>query len=406
MVRECEMAGKDQSFGESFATRGEIRRRGRIALMAAMNLGKDETAIQDFSEVYPDTKLRSDERYVKKAESLMSVEERNQMTPAHMFEEMFTSGVTLGNWLGNVSLGENGVEEHFEVEAQDSLRYDDILNRIDAFTTLDFPEPIEDEDFGLSTDRIVLGFDVTTNPNRNKLLDKITRAYNGDQELPFGFSKLDYYHNDSGERGGLSMLPRYTIGLSSSNVEAIAETARIRERDGTVDFGLNTGKNLINRFKVLSEIRAQNELYQAMLPDDMDSEIVQQADMQLYVADQCLHRALTICAQELVKHKCLPPQVIAEVEAAQSKGRTAQTRNIVQEYLLRRSEEIFASEAKESESRGQRSQGDGDVFVQIIQLCDELKTGAYNGSLDHYRAIMAHNQSIPARLLEQNQVVA
>ncbi len=220
----------------------------------------------------------------------------------------------------------------------------------------------------------------------------------GDQELPFGFSHLDYYSSESGH-SRLPMLPRYTIGIGASDVNAVMETARIRERDGTVDFGLFSGQNLINRFKVLSEIRAQNELYQAMLPDEMESEIVQQANMQLFVADECLHRALEICTMEMVKRKCLPAKVITDVETTQRKGRSTKARNIVQEYLLEHSQEIFDLESKERKLRGKEAYGDGDTFVQITQLCNGLKAAAYSGRLEEYRSISVHNRSIPKHLI-------
>ena len=310
----------------------EIQHLGRQALANALSAQNAEPEMADFADVYPAQKLASDQRYVNNFQSRVA-DEKSELAPAQIFEQMFTNGVMLGNWLGNSRYEDGKVVQDFTVETHNTVPYDDIRNKVDAFTTLHFKEPIEDEEFGVRTDKVALGFDVTTNNSRRQLLDKLTRSYNGNQELPFGFSHLDYYR-DRDEHGPMEMLPRYTIGLSKSDVNAIAETARIRESDGTVDFGLFSGKNLINRFKVLSEIRAENELYQAMLPDDMDSEMVQQANVQLYAVDQCLHDALEICTQELVNRQCLPPKVIAEVKDAQKSGRGVRARMIVQEYLL------------------------------------------------------------------------
>ena len=379
----------------------DVQRMGREALVAAMQRSNPAIGMQAFADVYPPEKIASDQRYVSKAERFLSKDEQNNLATAQVFESLFNNGIVLGNWLGNVVFENDDVTENFSVDARSTLPYDDFRNRNDTFATLRFREPIEDEDFGTSTDEVVLGFDVTINNSRNKLLDKITRFYNGDQELPFGFSHLEYYSNYK-EHGNAPLVPRYTIGLSASDVNAVVETAHTRERDGTVDFGLFTGQNLINRFKVLSEIRAENELYQAMLPDDMDSEIVQQANIQLYAADQCLHDALDICTEELVNRKCLPAKVIADVEAAKQKGRNVQARNIVQKYLLQRSREIFDSESKERVLRGKEQLGDGDTFVQIIQLCNELKDAAYAGELDEFRNVGIHNKGITAHYLAQN----
>lgn len=376
----------------------EVRNLGRQAIANALRGAGDDLEMADFADVYPTEKIASDQRYVQKFEKHVSPEAKNALAPAQIFEQMFTQGVMLGNWLGNVGFADGRTFEKFAVEAHNTLPYDDIRNKIDTFTTLAFAEPIEDEDYGVSIDRMALGFDVTTNNSREKLLDKITRFYNGAQELPFGFSKLDYY-SDGSQHGALPMLPRYTIGLSATDVKAVAETARVRPANDTVDFGLFSGQNLINRFKVLSEIRAENELYQAMLPDDMDTEIVQQANIQLYAVDQCLHEALNVCTRELVNRRCLPAPVLAEVEAAEQKGRGMQARNIVEKYLLQRSQEIFDSESNERSAWGRETLGDGDTFVQIIQLCDELKDAAYAGKLDEFREVRAHNQGISEQKL-------
>lgn len=191
------------------------------------------------------------------------------------------------------------------------------------------------------------------------------------------------------------MLPRYTIGLSAYDINTIVESAHIRQSDGMVDFGLFTGNNLLNRFKVLSEIRAENELYQAMLPDNMDSPMVQQANVQLFAVDQCLHGALEICTKELIHRKCLPQPVMEKIAAAERAGRGLQARKIIQRYLLVRSQEIFDSESKARAKRQKLTLGDNDTFVQIIELCDELKSAAYAGDLDEFRTVSEHNHGIP-----------
>lgn len=393
-----ERGGGDKESHEAQLPEIDVRDLGRQVIANALRSDDDGLEMADFADIYPPEKIASDRRYVQKFEKYVSPEGKNALAPAQIFEQMFTQGVMLGNWLGNVGFANGQTFEKFSIEAHNTLPYDDLRNKIDMFATLTFAEPIEDEDYGASIDQMALGFDVTTNNSREKLLDKLTRFYNGGQKLPFGFSHLDYYSNGS-EHSALPMLPRYTIGLSATDVNAVAETASVRPTNGTVDFGLFSGQNLINRFKVLAEIRAENELYQAMLPDDMDAEMVQQANVQLYAVDQCLHEALNVCTRELVNRRCLPPPVIAEVEAAEQRGHGMRARNIVQEYLLQRSQEIFDSESNERSAWGRETLGDGDTFVQIIQLCDELKDAAYAGKLDKLRKVMAHNQGIPEQQL-------
>lgn len=366
--------------------------RKALALEGAQYMAElREVQMSDFQDIYPDTKLASDRRYLAKAESYMT--ERNAQGAAMVFEQMFLDGITAGAWLGNIEVENGKMQTTFTVDARGAARYDDVRHKVDAFATLKFKEPIEDEDYGIITEQAVMGFDVTVNSSREALYEKLTKSYNDQTELPFGFSHLDYYENRQ-TRGKLAMMPRYVIGVSGYDVRAIQEIAQVRPGSGIVNFGVNSGQNLINRFKVLSEIRAQNELFQAMMPDELDSEMLQQANANLYVIDECLHDALVECTRALIKTKCLPKAVLDEVETADKAGHGMKARNVVEKYLLQRSQEIFADEANDALRHGRRVPGDQDTFVQIMECCHELTEAAYAGDLDEYRGVMAHNQGI------------
>lgn len=391
-MRGERLAGQETDFGKSEREmRRALGRKVLVSEAAQREAELREVQIADFKEIYPESKLKADKRYLMKAESYM--DERNANGAAAVFEQMFLDGITAGAWLGNVGVENNEVVTSFTVDARGAARYDDVRHKVDAFATLKFKEPIVDEDYDTTTSRVVLGFDVTTNGEKQAIQEKLTKSYNDQTELPFGFSHLDYYENNQ-EKGQLGLLPRYVIGVSGYDVRAIQETAQVKPSGKIVNFGLHSGQNLINRFKVLSEIRAENELYQAMLPDNLDSDILQQANASLYAVDQCLHGALLKCTRAIVKAGCLPKVITQEVEAAEKSGRGTKARNIIEGYLLRRSQEIFADEANEAKLYGRQVMGGQDTFVQIMETCRELTNAAYAGELDEYRGVMAHNHGI------------
>ncbi len=149
MKQSGERLNVDLMAESSSLTVSEAKRMGRIALSNALSLNEHHVTMEDFTDVYGPDKINSDQRYVRKSDEIMSSGEQNKLGLARVFEQMFTSGVMLGNWLGNLTFEEDrGVVEHFDVDARNTLRYDDIRNKVDTFTTLTFPEPIEDEDFG------------------------------------------------------------------------------------------------------------------------------------------------------------------------------------------------------------------------------------------------------------------
>lgn len=347
--------------------------------------------MEDFQGVHPPAKLTADRSYLDRVEQAMDT--RNEKGAAMLFEQMFLDGITVGAWLGNVEVTEAGMQTSFTVDARGTTKYDDISHKVDAFATLDFKEPIIDEDYDTETSQVVLGFDVTINADREKIYEKLTKAYNDRIKLPFGFSHLDYYENRR-ERKMVAMLPRYVIGVSGYDVRAIEESTRVRPEVGTLVFDLNSGQNLINRFKVLSEIRAENELYQAMLPDDLDSAMLQEANASLYAIDQCLHGALLKCTSAIMKSKCLPRAVLERVETATRSGREVKARGIIEEYLLQRSQKAFLEEASQVGQNGRPRCGDKDTFVQIMECCRNLTDAAYAGKLDAYRGVKEHNQGI------------
>lgn len=357
----------------------------------------------EFQDIYDQETIERDIRYVERTERSFAPEGERRKSASKRFEELFLTGVRRGRWLGDIAQAADG-EAPFRVSAEPATKFDDFTHRVDAYATLHFREPLEDEETEMTLERAHMGFDVTLNGDYGAVMDKLTRSCNDGARMPFGFSSLKYY-DDDGEHGSVGMLPRYMIGVSGYDMRDAIRAATKDERTGQIrDFGLYSGRNLASRFKVLSEIRAENVLYQAMLPDELDTPELKLASAQLYAVDQELNSALAACTKELVVRKALPPHILAEIERA-SQGQGGQggllgARKIIEEFYLKQGRLNFQEERQRRERwQGYPDSGDSahpvqDTFVQIMDCCRELTEMAYRGELNNYRAPQARNRSI------------
>lgn len=346
--------------------------------------------MSDFEDVVAADKIKRDEKYVSNAERgfLEMDQDPERITDAKNFEKLFIRGVQLGRWLGNVT----NTTEHptFQTRTYETTPYDDILHRIDAFTTLKLAEPFETS-IDTVVENLPLGFDVTTDGRRQTIEDKLTRHYNGSVELPFGFSQIDYY-TDGTLKTSLTMVPRYIIGVSGDEVSGFSKQLKNGQA-----VNMLSPRNLRTRFKVLTEIRAQNELYEAMLPDDAyesEDQQIQRAISYIETADDKLKTALQICTQEMIKQKVLPNEVIAKIQEKPN-----HQRQIIEEYLINRGHSDYQERMRELcrvQGKVYNATDDDadDVFAQIIHCTRQLSEAARQGKLDDCRKIMAHNKPI------------
>lgn len=346
--------------------------------------------MSDFEDVVAADKIKRDERYVSNAERsfLEMDQDPERITDAKNFEKLFIRGVQLGRWLGNVT----NTTEHptFQTRTYETTPYDDILHRIDAFTTLKLAGPFETS-IDTVVENLPLGFDVTTDGRRQTIEDKLTRHYNGSVELPFGFSQIDYY-TDGTLKTSLAMVPRYIIGVSGDEVSGFSKQLKNGQA-----VNMLSPRNLRTRFKVLTEIRAQNELYEAMLPDnayESEDQQIQRAISYIEAADDKLKTALQICTQEMIKQKVLPNEVIAKIQEKPN-----HQRQIIEEYLIDRGHGDYQERMRglcRAQGKVYNATDDDadDVFTQIIRCTRQLSEAARQGKLDDYRKIMAHNKPI------------
>lgn len=380
------------------------RRMGRQALRseARAELARNDGALGEFDDsgvkmadflgVYGAETIRREQEWALALARKLA--ETPKSSEAAQFEDIFIQGVNVGNWLGN--LGSAGQEAGFEAFAQKATLYDDLSHRVDDIVELEFAEPIVGEDEETSLKKVLLGFDVTTNPSRQVIREKLTKSCNDQVCLPFGWTHLAYYQNDD-ERRAVERLPRYTIGLSKQDIRGIWEMSEVDPRYGGKIRQMRPSAK--TRFKVLTEIRAQNELFYAMLPDDADEEMM----LQLEATDQCLNNALTSCAHEIVARQELPKAVLGQIESerralerAGARDVTLKDRAVIEEFLLKSSHDYFQSEQQERARRGYdvASPDADDPFVQIVSEARVLTARAHRGELDEYRALRPRNRAI------------
>lgn len=378
------------------------RKAGNKAIEAAA-ITSIQMRMEDFRGVYPAGKIRRDEKYVIRHERFFEKYEGL----AQDFEDLFIRGIQVGHWLGNTQ------QRRTEIETDDSkgldfttatfktAPYDDYSHRVDVFSLLSFQEKFE-TDAGINFRILPLGFDLTINSDRNSVLDKLTRSCNDTEELPFGFTHIDYF-TDGKKPRNCPIIPRYVIGLNRYEIKDILGNGGL-ETTGRPHTGLLARQNLRARFKILSEIRAQNELFEAMLPEDAydnPSKNVQIARACIEVADQQLQHALLSCTNKIISYGAVPKEI---QEAATRNPHKART--IIEDYLLENGEAEFKRRQQEySRKFGKDYDPESmDVFVQIMTQVRALKEAAYAGgspefpNIEKLRPEQARDRSIVPRV--------
>lgn len=330
--------------------------------------------VEDFEGVYPESKLRRDERYVRDYRHDLGAYEYSEAS-SKQFEELFIRGVQVGRWLGNINRKRQEGEGAggFVTQTFETADYDDIRHRVDAFTIMKFDKPVE-TDAEMSLRTLPLGFDLTLSSDRTTILDKLTRSCNDNAVLPFGFTHIDYF-TDGRRRMECPLLPRYVIGINEHEIFGL--NRQTRENARWQGAGLLTKQNLRTRFRILSEIRAQNELFEAMLPEDAydnPSENIRIAQSYIEVADRELNHALVRCAHDMVQYKALPEKVVTEIEE-----NPLRTRSIIEDYLIWEGKKYYHKNRRAQMGDVADNPAYSDTFVQIMTQVRRLTEAARNG---------------------------
>ena len=354
--------------------------------------------MEDFSDTFSDARIRSDRDYVNYCKLRFPNQYSNDFErSAQKFERLFVSGLQIGRWLGNLPDEQGQVP--FNTRSYEATPLDDISHRVDVFTTLRFTNPIETSS-QIKVQQLPLAFDITLQDQRQQIVNKLTCCNNNTRlKLPFGFTQIRYY-TDGHEKSSLFLVPRYVIGVSKNDIDEISQSSQpsqSRTQTTTPQPNLRSPASLTARFKVLSEIRAQNELLQAMLPDDAeesDDLSLRTAAAYIEAADEQFNHALQVCTQMITNSKMLPKDVLARIQ-----DRPTRTRSIIEEYLLGTSHEEYVDRGRAySRRKGRAFDDDGkdDTFVQIMRCTRQLTSALYSGEhpeLEEHRTLTFHNKA-------------
>lgn len=332
----------------------------------------DPVRMSEFISIHGQKKVLADQEYtIARAKKR---EQQGKRPEADQLETIFIDGVNIGGWLGD-KLNDC---DAYQALAQPTAKYDDFSHRLDVAVELIFQKPIRGYDGKMTLQRATIGIDTTIGGAPATIREKLTRHYSDQAQLPFGFSHLDYYACEQ-KREKRLMVPRYVIGLNVYEVRRI--WGNLRTDDGNKVFQPNSPVNLQARFKVLAEIRAQNLLYFAMLPDDCVSKMTRRAALQIEAVDECLNAALKDCTKQIVRRQVLPQTIFAK-----RSGRQPTKREAIEEYLIAENRRLYRNV---------------DPFTQIIGESHRLLGALYRAKddslkqkLEARRKIMAHNQAL------------
>lgn len=395
---------------ETIPTANRARNLGQKSIATALRPIPPTLNLNSFDKpalaaYYPPQEINADRGYIRRCqERYRDRDEDGEGIPsqarAKQFEMMFLYGVQRNAWLGN-TLNVFG-QPPFTTDTSATTEYDDYKHRIDAFTTLTFAKAQPNETYQASSVRAVMGFDATISGNRKVITEKLTRCSNDRQTpLPFGFSQIKYYVNNRSVSRQL-LVPRYVIGISGQRVQDLQEMARVERQNGKItDMRFNTGQSAMTRFMVLSEIRAQNELYKAMLPDQLDTPMLKKAGMSLDVISQQLNGALDQCIDRLARLKW----VMGDAKLTPQTAQTPEEREELRQYVQQRVMDYWRREFTEGEEEKARRRNGGflpsdfqpnpafsDTYVQIMQCTQRLTDAAKQGKLNSHRKVMAHTE--------------
>lgn len=338
----------------------------------------------EFAGVHSARRIISDQKYV--LERAADRKEQGERPEADQLELIFIEGVNVGGWLGDVT----GDRDAYQARAQATAQYDDFSHRLDAAVELLFAKPIRSHDDEGALRQTTIGIDVTVSGSPIMILDKLTRHYSDRSCLPFGFSRLDYYAHDD-VREAKAMVLRYVIGLNVREVRRIWRRLKPGSKGGHLQaFRPNSPESLQMRFKVLSEIRAQNLLYCAMLPEDQTDKVVRKAALQIDAVDECLNAALKDCTKQIIARRVVPEKVFAP----RRDGRKLPSeREAIEEFFIAESWQKYRND---------------DPFQQIMSkarrllgiLYDTDEDNPVRRALTERRKIMMHNQRLAAPIAQ------
>ena len=207
---------------------------------------------------YSKRQVEKDLKFVGWRRGELALNNSRDLTLPHAVEFL------MKRWLDNGQFfGDEGRKED-EPLATRTHDYDDFVHGIDVVKTLGLSET-EVEMVGQRT--LTMAFDVTMSNKDNVIRNKLRQFRNG---LPYGFTKIKYYVAKMPENPtkfiapGKGLVPRFVVGADVAKIEDILRHGV--EEDAEEE----SADTVLTKFKLLSEIYVQANLFLNKLPDGDD----------------------------------------------------------------------------------------------------------------------------------------
>lgn len=346
-----------------------------------------ETTIRRFLGLYDHDRCNTDRQF--ECRYLDGVDWRHNCWGSRRLTSLLLmGGLEEYDWL---MLSESGGScVGFSATDYDALRYN-----TEVIITIKFATPAVDVDLGVELPQLSFTIDPTVFTKPRSMLDFLTRSTAVDDPLPFGFTYPQYVTAQQGARGAV-LMPRYAISLGLFCTNRLRGQIVVPSQDGRAPFCYNTELMPLLRLRLLLLMWIENALYQAMLPDDYATgpQVVCEAAAMLYRMDCLLRDALRYLIVKL--DAC-------GVLGSRARGRQidgdAISRELVKKWLVDDARAEFAQYVDRHGHCLRLEQEDGDPFVLLVNLAEQLTKLAYAGRLAPYRDLQKRSQSLPFELL-------
>lgn len=144
--------------------------------------------------------------------------------------------------------------------------YDDFFNGVDVAKTFYLSDKRKEQ---CGIDFITMAFDVTISEDKDVISHKMAKFDNG---LPYGFTRIKYYAEQMPDSTEIvksidkKCVPRFVIGENKTTIGAILD--KIKPGHEVEFFKDNSPNSILTRFKILTEVHKEAQLFLDMLSED------------------------------------------------------------------------------------------------------------------------------------------
>lgn len=349
--------------------------------------------MRQFRDLYGDGKIGADNAFIMEHDDTATWR-KYHTSPQRLTSSMLVGALGEQNWLGLSDTQATSL-------AWSATDYDLFLSYTNAIGEVCFATPVHDSVTGVTRQQIHFALDIASSFSQGKLLGFLTRSNTSkNTALPFGFTYPEYVLSGQSPLGSV-LMPRYCV--------SVGHACAVKLRDLIVDRAERAPYNyaspimLLCRYRILLLMQLQNQLYQTMLPDPdhygRQAPMLTEVEMILDQMDGILRSALDQTIMAIVKQNLVPIRIREKLIKLQSQGRHQAVRDLVRNWQLAQVQTQFAQHRDERRNPVKLKDDEGDTFIQLMKISQQLLDAAYAGQLDHFRTPCPRNQAIPMRAI-------